>query len=142
MHHLIRYLALAVLLLATATAGAKELSRKQRQQLEEIQTAYGATIRWGSMEDALAYIDPEVRRAQPMTEFEARRYAQIRISAYRERATSPLPDGTYERRVEVGVINVNTQAERTVGVVERWRWDPQAKRWWQIAGLPDFWQGQ
>lgn len=142
MQRLIRYLLPALLLLAAASAGAAELSRKQRQQLEEIQTAYGATIRWGSIEDALGYIDPEVRKAQPLTEFERNRYEQIRISGYRERTTSPLPDGTYERRVEVGVINVNTQAERTVGVVERWRWDPQVKRWWQVGGLPDFWQGQ
>lgn len=142
MQRLIRYVAAAVLLLAAASAGAAELSRKQRQQLEEIQNAYGATIRWGSMEDALAYIDPEVRREQPLTEFERRRYEQVRISAYRERGTNPLPDGTYERRVEVGVINVNTQAERMVGVVERWRWDAESKRWWQVGGLPDFWQGQ
>ena len=39
------------------------------------------------------------------------------------------------------MINQNTQAERTVVVVERWRWDPEAKRWWQTAGLPDLWKG-
>ncbi len=38
------------------------------------------------------------------------------------------------------MINQNTQAERTVMVVERWRWDPEAKRWWQTAGLPDLWK--
>ena len=47
-----------------------------------------------------------------------------------------------ERRIEMGVINRNTQAERTVLVTERWRWDPEAKRWWQMQGLPDLWQGQ
>ena len=48
----------------------------------------------------------------------------------------------FERRIEMGVINRNTQAERTVLVTERWRWDPEAKRWWQMQGLPDLWQGQ
>ncbi len=141
MQRLIRLLALLMLLLVTANALAAGLSRKQRQQLEEIQTAYGATLRWGGVEDAMGYIDPEVRREKPLTAFELNRYEQIRISGYRERSANPLPDGTWERRVEVGVINVNTQAERTVGVVERWRWDKDAKRWWQVSGLPDLWQG-
>ncbi len=141
MRRFIQYLILASLL-ASATTLAADISRKQRKLLEEIQTAYSATIRWGSMEDALGYLDPEQRRANPPSEFELRRYSQLRVSGYRERTSASLPDGTVERRVEVAVINVNTQAERTVGVVERWRWDPKAKRWWQTAGLPDLWQGQ
>lgn len=142
MRHLIRFLLLAGLLLATATPWAADIGRKQRRLLEETQLAYGATIRWGSMEDALGYLDPAQRRADPPSEFQLRRYAQLRVSGYRERSTAALPDGTVERRVEVAVINVNTQAERMVGVVERWRWDPKAGRWWQTAGLPDLWQGQ
>lgn len=142
MRRLVQFLLLSSLLLASAAALAGDITRKQRKLLEETQIAYGATIRWGSMEDALGYLDPEQRKANPPTEFELRRYAQLRVSAYRERTTASLPDGTVERRVEVGVINVNTQAERMVGVVERWRWDPKAKRWWQTAGLPDLWQGQ
>ncbi|PTT40018.1 hypothetical protein DBR33_15040, partial [Stenotrophomonas sp. HMWF022] len=64
------------------------------------------------------------------------------VSSYRERSSASLDGGQVERRVEIGVINQNTQAERTVVVTERWRWDPEAKRWWQSAGLPDLWQGQ
>lgn len=128
--------------LAATTVQAADLSRKQRTLLEQTQIAYAGVIRWGTMEDALGYLDPVQQKAHPPTEFELSRYDQIRISGYRERTSAAMPDGTMERRVEVGVINVNTQAERTVTVVERWRWDPQAKRWWQTAGLPDFWRGQ
>lgn len=142
MRRLIQFLTLSCLLLASVAATAADISRKQRTLLEEIQVSYASTIRWGSMEDALGYLDPEQRKAHPPTEFELRRYAQLRVSSYRERSTAALPDGIVERRVEVGVINNNTQAERTVGIVERWRWDPEAKRWWQTNGLPDLWQGQ
>ena len=135
------WLVLAWVLVATPALAA-DLSRKQRTLLEQTQIAYAGVIRWGTMEDALGYLDPVQQKANPPTEFELSRYDQIRISGYRERTSAAMPDGTMERRVEVGVINVNTQAERTVTIVERWRWDPQAKRWWQTAGLPDFWRGQ
>ncbi|HEL3864358.1 hypothetical protein ABE543_14475 [Stenotrophomonas sp. TWI169] len=141
MRRLIQIL-LSSLLLVSAMAGADELSRKQRKMLEETQIAYGATIRWGSMDDAIGYLDPVLRKEKPPTEFELNRYAQLRVSSYRERSSASLPDGQVERRVEIGVINQNTQAERTVVVTERWRWDAEAKRWWQAGGLPDLWQGQ
>ena len=70
------------------------------------------------------------------------RYRQVQVSSYRERSSSMDAEGMLERRIEMGVINRNTQAERTVLVTERWRWDPEAKRWWQMQGLPDLWQGQ
>ncbi|MBH1664019.1 hypothetical protein I5U73_02455 [Stenotrophomonas maltophilia] len=141
MRRLIQIL-LCSLLLVSAMAGADELSRKQRKMLEETQIAYGATIRWGSMDDAIGYLDPVLRKEKPPTEFELNRYAQLRVSSYRERSSASLPDGQVERRVEIGVINQNTQAERTVVVTERWRWDAEAKRWWEAGGLPDLWQGQ
>jgi hypothetical protein len=137
MRRLIQIL-LSSLLLVSAMAGADELSRKQRKMLEETQIAYGATIRWGSMDDAIGYLDPVLRKEKPPTEFELNRYAQLRVSSYRERSSASLPDGQVERRVEIGVINQNTQAERTVVVTERWRWDAEAKRWWQAGGLPDL----
>ncbi|WMJ71212.1 hypothetical protein [Stenotrophomonas sp. 24(2023)] len=142
MRRLFPLLILSMLLLASSAAFADGPSRKQRTALENTQNAYGATIRWGSMDDAIGYLDPRQRKENPPTEFELERYAQLRVSSYRERSSAALPDGVVERRVEIGVINVNTQAERLVVVVERWRWDPEAKRWWQTAGLPDLWRGQ
>ena len=142
LRRLTQFLMLTGLLLASVATMAADISRKQRKQLEEIQTSYGSTIRWGTMDEALGYLDPAQRKANPPTEFQLRRYSQLRVSSYRESTTAQLPDGTVERRVLVGVINNNTQSERTVGVVERWRWDAQAKRWWQTNGLPDLWEGQ
>ena len=142
MRRLIQILMCSLLLVSAVAVAADDLSRKQRKQLEETQIAYGATIRWGTMDDAIAYLDPVLRKDKPPTEFELNRYAQLRVSSYRERSSAALPGGLVERRVEIGVINQNTQAERTVVVVERWRWDADAKRWWQSAGLPDLWQGQ
>ena len=61
MRRLIQFLMYS-LLLASAVASADDLSRKQRKLLEETQIAYGATIRWGSMDDAIGYLDPKLRK--------------------------------------------------------------------------------
>jgi len=79
MRRLIQFL-MCSLLLVSAVASADDLSRKQRKLLEETQIAYGATIRWGSMDDAIGYLDPKLRKEKPPTEFELNRYAQLRLA--------------------------------------------------------------
>lgn len=133
---------IVLLLLVAGVASAAGPSRSQRAKLVPTQEAYVAAVRWSDFEAAEGFIDPQTRAAHPLTDLQRERYRQVQVSNYRERASSATADGEIERRVEMGVINRNTQAERTVMVNERWRWDPQAKRWWQAAGLPDLWQGQ
>ena len=127
------------LLAVLAPAGAQ--SRLQRGKLQQVQDAYAASIRWGDFENAWQAVDPAYRAEHPMTELEFERYKQIQISGYRDLSTRGGPDGTVERAVELRVINKHTMAERTERYVERWRWDPEGKRWWQFNGLPDLWQG-
>ena len=128
------------LLAVLAPAGAQ--SRMQRRKLQHVQDAYAASIRWGDFENAWQAVDPAYRAEHPMTELEFERYKQIQISGYRDLSTRSGPDGTVERAVELRVINKHTMAERTERYVERWRWDPEAKRWWLVVGMPDLWKGQ
>ena len=128
------------LLAVLAPAGAQ--SRMQRGKLQQVQDAYAASIRWGEFENAWQAVDPAYRAEHPMTELEFERYKQVQISGYRDLSSRGGPDGTVERAVELRVINKHTMAERTERYVERWRWDPQAKRWWLVVGLPDLWKGQ
>ena len=130
------------LLLVAGSAQAEGPSRSQRNKLVPTQEAYVAAVRWGDFDKAEEFIDPLYLQQHPITDLQRERYRQVQVSSYRERSGSAGADGSIERRIEMGVINRNTQAERTVIVNERWRWDPEAKRWWQAAGLPDFWQGQ
>ncbi|MGH8054784.1 MAG: hypothetical protein ACREP4_12785 [Stenotrophomonas sp.] len=133
----------ALMLLAAAVAHAGDgPSRSQRAKLTQTQEAYVALVRWSDFEGAERFIDPEYLKLQPFTDLQRERYRQVQVSAYRERSSNAGADGSIERRIEMSVINRNTQAERTVVVNERWRWDPENKRWWQAAGLPDLWQGR
>ena len=128
--------------LVAGAAQAEGPSRAQRSKLVPTQSAYVAAVRWGDFDKAEGFIDPQYLLQHPITDLQRERYRQLQISSYRERSAGIGADGSIERRIEMGVINRNTQAERLVMVNERWRWDPQAKRWWQAAGLPDLWQGQ
>lgn len=130
------------LLLLALTVQAAGLSRSQRTKLAQTQEAYAAAVRWSDFEAAEGFIDPDYRQAHPLSDLQRDRYRQVQVSGYRERSSGVVGEGVVERRAEIRVINRNTQAERTVMVDERWRWDPQARQWWQAQGLPDLWQGQ
>ena len=128
-------LVLACLLSACATG------IQQRDKLQQLQYAYSAAIRWGDFEGAWNLVDPEYRKAHPMTDLEFERYKQVQISSYHDLATQ-ADESVALREIAIGVINRNTLVERQTRYTERWRYDPAAKTWWLTVGLPDLWQGE
>lgn len=130
------WLALAMALLACACASIKD------NKLHEVQYAWSAAIRWGDFEGAWNLVDPDYRKAHPVTAVEFERYKHIRISGYHELGSQTLADGTVVREIELGVINKHTMTERSTRYTEQWHYDEEAKTWWQMGGLPDLWQGE
>lgn len=130
-------LLLALALLATLAACASTPDRADA--LRQAQYDWSAAIRWGDFEGAWTLVDPAYRAAHPMTELEFSRYGQVRISGYHESGAMVSGD-TASRRVELGVVNRNTQVQRQVQYLEEWRYDPVAERWWVASGLPDLWR--
>jgi len=137
--NLLAVLLLALMVVAPANAAGK---RKKSSQLESMQGAYAAAIRWGEFEQAWELVDPVYRAAHPMTELEFERYQQVQISGYTDKNSSVAEDGAVIRNMELRVINKHTMAERSLRYREEWRWDPEAKRWWLAVGLPDLWDGE
>lgn len=137
--NLLAVLMLALLVMAPASALGK---RKKGNQLEAAQTAYAAAIRWGEFEQAWEFLDPAYREAHPMTELGFERYKQIEVSGYTDRGSVAGEDGSVIRTIELRIINRHTMAERSQRYREQWRWDPEAKRWWMVLGLPDLWGGE
>ena len=115
-------------------------SASKGSALDEIQYAYSAAIRWGDFEGAYNLVDPKLREEHPLTDVDFSRSKQVQISAYRDLGGSPLASGEIVREIEIGVINRNTLAERTVRYRESWRYDEAAKTWWLTSGLPDLWK--
>lgn len=125
----------------TLLAGCPK-SASKGTALDEVQYTYSAAIRWGDFEGAWTLVDPKYREEHPLTDIDFSRYKQVQISGYRDQGGSIQPSGTVIRDIEIGVINRNTLAERTVRYRENWRYDEAAKTWWLVSGLPDLWQGQ
>jgi hypothetical protein len=130
---------LIALLLLSMTGVA--VAATKRGGLDRDQYAYSAAIRWGDFEGAWTMVDPEVRKAKPMTDVDFSRFEQIQVTGYRDIATMPGPDGTQMREIQIEVVNRNTLRQRRVRFTEVWRYDAEAKAWW-VGGLPDFWQGK
>ncbi len=117
-------------------------SNRQASQLESTVSAYGATLRWGDFESALAFVDPKVLAKHPMTRFDMARYAQVRVSTYDTQGVLPSPPGEFRQIVAIGLINRNTQVERGIIDHQTWRYDAKTQKWWLESGLPDITQGE
>ena len=42
------------------------------------------------------------------------------------------------QNVEIGLVNINTQAARSVVDHQIWKYDEKQKHWWLMTGLPDI----
>ncbi|MBP1474202.1 hypothetical protein J7I44_07820 [Frateuria sp. MAH-13] len=132
-----RYLFPLLALVAMLCAGCA--TDQRNQALVTTLNAYASTLRWGDFRSAQQFIDPKVREANPVSSLDLARYEQVRVTGYDEGA-GPVPDGENQVRqvVQISLVNVNTQSERTVVDRQSWRYDAQKKRWWLMSGLPDI----
>jgi len=114
-------------------------SDRRDDSLTTTLNAYASTVRWGDFNTALQFVDPKVREEHPLPPLDMSRYQQYKVSGYDE-GKGPMPHGQYEvtQVVQINLVNVNTQAERTVTDRQTWHYDTQAKRWWLVSGLPDI----
>ena len=142
MTRLLRCLLLCCLVSCMTMLAGCPKSASKGTALDEVQYAYSAAIRWGDFEGAWSLVDPVYRDKHPLTDIDFSRYKQVQISGYREKGMELQPSGTVLREIEIGVINRNTLAERTVRYRESWRYDEERKTWWLDGGLPDLWQGE
>lgn len=134
---------LPLLLLLPLLAGCISGAASKGDALDQAQYAWSAAIRWNDFEGAANLVDPARRAELVPTGVELERYKQVQLSGYRDAGASrDTAAGTAVRDITIGVINRHTQAERTVRYRETWRWDPQAKTWWNTSGLPDLWGGE
>lgn len=129
----------AVMLAFCLLAGCA-MQKSKGDLLDATLESYAATLRWGSVEDAVAFVDPETLKAHPFTDLDRERYRQVRVSGYDAQPARPLGDNEVALSAEIVLTNNNTQAVRNVLDRQRWRYDEKAKRWWLVSGLPDITQ--
>jgi len=66
------------------------------------------------------------------------RYQQVQISVYSDAGPVHINDNEVSQIVEIGLVNINTQAARSIVDKQLWRYDAKANHWWLVTGLPDI----
>lgn len=131
----------ALVLAAAALAGSLAgcASDKRSDALNRTLMMYGSAIRWGDYTTAQGYVDPTYATEHPISSIEQSRLEHLRVTAYDD-GSGPQPDGEDEvvQVVQIGVTNLNSQADRTVIDRQRWHYDREKGRWYLMTGLPDF----
>ena len=137
-----RRAALIAVLSTGLAAACADMSMQHMQSketiLEETLKNYAATIRWGDMLQAQAFVDPAYRQAHPLSDLDMQRYRQVQVTAYNDQPAAPLNENEIAQTVEIGLVNVNTQAARSIIDRQVWRYDEKQKHWWLMTGLPDI----
>lgn len=126
-------LVLSILLLAACA------TQERSRSLTTTLSAYGGVLRWGDFASAAQFIDPKVRAEHPISDLDRARYKQVRVTEYDD-GSGPVPISPTEvqQTVRLSVVNIHTQAERTVIDRQTWHYDEKAKHWWLTSGLPDI----
>ncbi|HZP67030.1 MAG TPA: hypothetical protein VFB32_12040 [Rudaea sp.] len=133
-----RLLAIGLLLVC---AGCGEMSTHSKSDvLTTTLLAYANALRWGDFEQAQSFVDPETLKTHPLSEIDRERYKQVRVASYNERPVVPVGHDEVQQIVEIGILNVNTQTERTIVDRQLWRYDEKTKHWHLVSGLPDITQ--
>lgn len=130
-----RWLLLPLLLLCLSFGTAEARSKKDKL-MDQVLLDYASTLRWGGFEQAISFIDPAVREANPIASVDLNRYRQVRISYYHSQSPVTVSKTEIQVLAEIGIINNHSQAERVVVDRQTWRYDEKAKRWWLMSGLP------
>ncbi len=135
MRPLLSFLAVAATSLVLAGCATQQRSNTLTTTL----AAYGSTLRWGDFQSAAQFVDPKIRAAHPLSKLDLARYQQLRVSEYDDGA-GPVPVGPFDvqQTAQISVINVHTQAERSIVDHQTWHFDEKTKHWWLTSGLPDI----
>ena len=86
--------------------------------------AYASAVRWNDFETAYASTDPTLRATEGFTENDEAYYKRFQISGYSLKSSAFADPQTYNQRVELRIIDVASQTERTHIDRQSWRWDP------------------
>jgi hypothetical protein len=127
-------LALAVMPAAVAAKTTSSMERKLQDSLK----IYELAVRWNDFDAASASLDPLTLHGEPFSEQDEAYYKVFQITGYTTKSSSMTEDLVYTQRVELRIVDRDTQVERTKTDRQSWRYDAAAKRWWLTSGLPNL----
>jgi hypothetical protein len=126
---------LALLLIATLMGCASD---GRKNKLDMTLLKYANAIRWGEFEQAMNYMEPELREKLRPAGIDAERLKQLKVSRYEETPMVKEDDFTVSQVVRIEVYNVHTQANRSVTDRQVWKYHKKDDTWYLQTGLPNF----
>ena len=115
-------------------------AQSESRALELTLNAYANAIRWGDINQAIPFVDPETLKKRPLTALDIDRYKQVHFASYIEQPVVPVGPHEVRQIVKISLVNVNTQVERGIVDNQLWRYDEGKKHWLLVSGLPDITQ--
>jgi hypothetical protein len=97
---------------------------------------YELAVRWNDFDAASDSLDPLTLQSEPFSEQDEAYYKVFQITGYTPKSSSMTEDMVYTQRVELRIVDRDTQVERIKTDRQSWRYDAAAKRWWLTSGLP------
>ena len=127
---------LALVLVVMPAAVASKTSTSMEKKLQASLKTYELAVRWNDFEAASQALDPMTLQGERFSEQDEAYYKVFQITGYMIKSSSMGEDLIYTQRVELRMVDQDTQAERTKTDRQSWRYDAAAKRWWLTSGMP------
>ena len=125
-------LALAVIPVAVSAKTTSSMEKKLQASLK----TYELAVRWNDFDAASESLDPLTLQGELFSEQDEAYYKVFQITGYMPKSSSMTEDMVYTQRVELRIVDRDTQVERIKTDRQSWRYDAAAKRWWLTSGLP------
>ncbi len=129
-------LLLIILTLAGCTVVDTIKEKQLGVDLETSLDGYEATIRWGRVQDAYAFLKPEMAREAKIPAS----LDSIQVTQYRVIAPPTFRDKTTATQtVAISYILLDSQVERTLIDQQLWqREDEETRNWYRINPIPEL----
>ena len=125
------FLALAILL-----AGCNSLQEKEMQKsLREVLHSYGATVRWGRLEQTYSFLQPDLaKQAKIPANLDG-----IQVTGYELiRQPAGMTNDNISQSALIRFVFKDRQVEKTMTDTQHWIYDHETKVWYRSNPIPEF----
>ncbi len=127
---------LILIMTALVLGGCQSLGDKKKSDaLTLALRAYENTLRWGEIEQAYDFLQPEKAKVAQIPAG----LDNIRLTNYEViNPPTPLGENSITQTVLIHYIEQDRQMEKKLTDQQVWEYDPETERWYLISKVPEF----
>ena len=108
---------------------------KQKKVYSNLSKTFRQAILWSDFEYASEFLAEGYKKNEKVDPV----YDEIKVTAFEEKRMVVDPEiNTIEQVAEIRYYWVDRMVEKSITEHFIWEWDPEAKNWFLISGLPKF----